>query len=305
MHQSPTTPSKPDYAATLDLQVAHCFAMAKYYPTMRGIALAKFLGSETDRGDFAFCPRDVLCCDGMPRIYLSVEDLTANGVPFDRPIEHVIFDGGSADPRPGCPVYQECLNRNRDLRRTRAMKELEIGPEFFAVHPDRMQRHIRLAVETYLTQREDLIAAGIGLVLQGSYGCGKTGALMYLAAELRCRGYFVLVSTMERVVNHLIREGEDAAEYRAQVLVIEEFEKGWSASEFPLEKVLGLVNERYKRRLPILCDSNTPLADVAKNDDRWAPLVSRWTQVESGDRQRMMWVKQPGTKDMRRDARWD
>ena len=287
-------PPEPAEALNLGrLRAEKAFFLRDHHEKLQIIAQGKFALSQDANGGFGLCPRDVLKCDGIPRVWLTTADMRDNGVPMDGPWLVCIMAGSSGSPQPGCRCYADCQDRNRKARFVKAMKDLGIGSNFWNINMDAMKSRLKLAVRQYLDNAESYVEAGIGMVLQGTVGVGKTAAMYYVASELRARGYGVMVSDMRTVMAQITSTPPDNSAFLPQVLCLDEIEKGWSSAQWTLDQFLALVNHRYEQRLPTLCTSNVRLAAAAQSDPRLVPVIDRWMQNEA-DCKRMIWVEQGG-----------
>ena len=119
----------------------------------------------------------------------------------------------------------------------------------------------------YVENFETLSAKGQGLLLYGSYGCGKTFASHQIANALIDKGYRVKALTLGTLLDHCHADGYPATYFnnlaRFDLVVLDNFD-----TDFPCKKmrrfVYGIINKLYEARTPFIITTNLK-AEVLKN----------------------------------------
>ena len=106
----------------------------------------------------------------------------------------------------------------------------------------------------------------IGLLLWGGVGAGKTFAAHCICNELlrRDQPVPVFVTSLSRVLNTGYDKSEAIQRIQKAPLVVFDDLGAERSSDYALETVFMLVNERYEARLPLIVTSNLNL-DELKN----------------------------------------
>jgi len=139
------------------------------------------------------------------------------------------------------------------------------------------------AVKKYADDFEEFKKDGIGLLLWGSCGTGKTYAACALANALIDKGISAKVTNFGRILNEL--QGTfDKQPYldelnRYSLLVIDDLgiER---TSEFSAEQMYGVIDNRYKSGLPLIITTNLDLHEMTKtNDIRYKRIYERILEV--------------------------
>ena len=126
----------------------------------------------------------------------------------------------------------------------------------------------------YIAKLEEMVLAGSGLLLFGNNGRGKTAALVWLAMQIRRRGYRVLYVETAKLKSYKIeRTRYDATQtiwermMEVDVLVLDDLGKGVSDSKgFMQELVDELVRTRGAHLRPTLISTNVAPAKLVKDD---------------------------------------
>jgi DNA replication protein DnaC len=160
------------------------------------------------------------------------------------------------------------------------------------------------AMKMYADNFSKYVDQGIGILLTGPYGGGKTYLAAALAHDLINRGVPVVFGTMITLLGKIKgtysgnRNQEDESEIletyaSVDLLIIDDLGKE-RVSEWSLEKLFSIVNERYENNLPIVLTSNYSMEtlidklsitkDGNKNSDVAESLVSRLYEMCRGIR---------------------
>ena len=129
-------------------------------------------------------------------------------------------------------------------------------------------------LKSYIDQLDEMIGSGSGIMLYGNNGRGKTGAVVWLAMQIRRRGYTVLYLESAKLKQHKIEKTPfDAVttlwerSMDVDVLVLDDFAKGVSDSKgFMQELVDELIRTRGAHLRSTLISTNVEPAKMVKDD---------------------------------------
>jgi DNA replication protein DnaC len=121
----------------------------------------------------------------------------------------------------------------------------------------------------YVEHRDELKTSGSGLLLWGDVGTGKSYMAACIANALIDRGASVRMTNFATIINDLFH-AEDKNEYirclcNYGLLIIDDLgiERN---SEYSLENVFNVIDQRYISGRPMIITTNMPLSDL-KNDN--------------------------------------
>lgn len=126
------------------------------------------------------------------------------------------------------------------------------------------------ACRRYAGKWDDMVKRNIGLLLWGDVGTGKTYAAHCICNELIKRDIPVFVTSFSRVLNSGFDKSEALRRIRETPLVCFDDLGAERSSEYALEAVFMMVDERYRARKPLIVTSNLTLEEMktAKDIDR-------------------------------------
>ncbi|MBE6070174.1 MAG: AAA family ATPase [Clostridium lundense] len=126
------------------------------------------------------------------------------------------------------------------------------------------------ACRRYAGKWDDMVKRDIGLLLWGDVGTGKTYAAHCICNELIKRDIPVFVTSFSRVLNSGFDKSETLRRIRETPLVCFDDLGAERSSEYALEAVFMMVDERYRARKPLIVTSNLTLEEMktAKDIDR-------------------------------------
>ncbi len=115
----------------------------------------------------------------------------------------------------------------------------------------------------YAENWETAKAQGIGLLLWGGTGNGKTFAAACIANSLIDRGVPAMITSFPRIIGAKFEERPQIMEdvRRYPLLVLDDFGTE-RATDFALETVYSVVDERYKSGKPLIVTTNLTLAEL-------------------------------------------
>ena len=156
------------------------------------------------------------------------------------------------------------------------------------------------AVKRYSDNFKKHADQGLGFMLSGSYGTGKTHLVAALAIDLINKGIPVVFGTMISLLGKIKQtyggswNQEDELEIietysSVDLLIIDDLGKE-RTSEWALEKLFSIVNSRYENNLPVIITTNYDLEGLVDklaingNSDIADSLVSRLHEMCVGIR---------------------
>lgn len=115
----------------------------------------------------------------------------------------------------------------------------------------------------YAENWETAKAQGIGLLLWGSTGNGKTYAAACIANSLIDRGVPAMITSFPRIIGAKFEDRPQIMEAirRYPLLVLDDLGVE-RATDFALETVYSVVDERYKTSMPLIVTTNLTLAEM-------------------------------------------
>lgn len=164
------------------------------------------------------------------------------------------------------------------------LERANIGRRYYGtkLHAINSEVEHRQKLLDYVASLPDVSKSGIGLLLLGGHGQGKTAAACRILAEAMARAplcaYFVLAQNLDHYAMHRDVKNEDGASIwklitrDAQFLVIDDLaaerDTAWTSQWIEL-----VLTERYHRMLPTIITSNSPEEGVTKRYPRVGNLV--------------------------------
>lgn len=125
--------------------------------------------------------------------------------------------------------------------------------------------------EKYVAHWQEMKHEGIGLLLWGDVGTGKTFMAACIANALISQGVPVMMTNFAKILNTMQQFGFDKNEYiadmnRHSLLIIDDLgiERG---TEFALEIVYNVIDSRYKTGKPLIVTTNLTMQQLAEPQD--------------------------------------
>ena len=112
------------------------------------------------------------------------------------------------------------------------------------------------ACRRYADKWDKMAKKNFGLVLWGGVGTGKTYAAHAIANELILRDIPVFVTSLSRVLNSGFDKSEALRRIREAPLVVFDDLGAERSSEYALETVFMMVDERYRAHKPLIVTTN-------------------------------------------------
>lgn len=109
---------------------------------------------------------------------------------------------------------------------------------------------------------DEVYKRGAGLLLWGAVGCGKTFAAHCIANELIKRDIPVFITSLSRVLNSGFDKTEVLRRIHETPLVVFDDLGAERTSEYALETIFMLVDERYRSEKPLIITTNLTLNDL-------------------------------------------
>ena len=170
----------------------------------------------------------------------------------------------------------ECREQRMNRRRTRGVASV-IPKKFRGVSFDRPPVNTeidRMAVritESYVEHLDENLEKGRGLWFMGSTGTGKTTLSMLISSHALSAGYSVAIYTMPKLLARIrgTYEREDGDDNylqffdrlsRVDLLHIDDF-GAEKRSEWVIEQLYAILNERYEQQRSIIATTNLSFED--------------------------------------------
>ena len=141
------------------------------------------------------------------------------------------------------------------------------------------ERNLKIC-RRYVDKFDLMLEKNQGLLFWGGVGTGKTFAAACIANALLSRMVPVVMTSFVRLIDLIQRGNESDVAIinrinRAKLVVFDDLGAERS-TEYALEKVYSIVDERYRKKLPSIFTTNLSLADMeADSDVRYARIYDR------------------------------
>ena len=116
----------------------------------------------------------------------------------------------------------------------------------------------------YADRWDDMYAQNSGLLLWGNTGNGKTYAAACIANRLIDRGVPAMITSFPRILNAGWDKREIAEQMRHYQLLIIDDLGAERNSDYALETVYMVIDERYKAKKPLIVTTNLTLEEICK-----------------------------------------
>lgn len=116
----------------------------------------------------------------------------------------------------------------------------------------------------YVTNWETMYADNNGLLFWGNTGNGKTFAAACIANELIDRGIPTMITSFPRILNAGWDRREIAEQMKFYPLLVIDDLGAERSSEYALETVYMVIDERYKAKKPLIVTTNLTLDEICK-----------------------------------------
>ena len=166
---------------------------------------------------------------------------------------------------------QETEDEQRRIRKLKAngIQEKHLLDWKFDIAED--NEHIRKAKQ-YVENWKKVKAENLGLLLWGEVGTGKSFAAACIANALLDAGIPVLMTNFSKILNQMgAMYSDERYQYIAsfshfQLLIIDDLgiERN---TEYALEQVYAVIDERYKSGLPVIITTNLTLSEIRNPAD--------------------------------------
>ena len=174
----------------------------------------------------------------------------------------------------------ELVERQRKIRQLKAtgIQEKHLLEWNFAVAED--NKDIQMA-KRYVEQWKKVKAENLGLLLWGDVGTGKSFVAACIANALLEQGIPVLMTNFSKILNQMgTMYSEERYRYIASfsnysLLILDDLGIERS-TEYALEQVYAVIDERYKSGLPVIITTNLKIAEIRNPQDvAYARIYSR------------------------------
>lgn len=165
----------------------------------------------------------------------------------------------------------ELVERQRKIRQLKAtgIQEKHLLEWNFAVAED--NKDIQMA-KRYVEQWKKVKAENLGLLLWGDVGTGKSFVAACIANALLDQGIPVLMTNFSKILNQMgAMYSEERYRYIASfsnysLLILDDLGIERS-TEYALEQVYAVIDERYKSGLPVIITTNLKIAEIRNPQD--------------------------------------
>lgn len=135
------------------------------------------------------------------------------------------------------------------------LERMNLPEEYWTVKVNGVAESVRSTVARYLTNIDDMMARGAGLLIMGPRGVGKTAIAGIIAKEARSRGYTVFYTRIwelrEMLRSRIWFDDEGSISDRTRevaVLVLDDLrEEDTTERFFPLSEIQELIRHRNSR----------------------------------------------------------
>lgn len=136
---------------------------------------------------------------------------------------------------------------------------------------DGSNEKIMSAMKNYVSNFDDLLKQGKGLLLFGTVGTGKTYAAACIANALIDKGYPVLMTDFARIANTVGGMFEGKQEYydslnRFPLLILDDL-AAERKTEYMQEIVYNVIDSRYRAGLPLIVTTNLTSEELKHPSD--------------------------------------
>jgi DNA replication protein DnaC len=176
-----------------------------------------------------------------------------------------------------CDCRKKELNEYKEVEKAQEREKIKkvcfmmsnMGSWTFA-NDDNENAEISNAMKNYADNFAEFKKSGIGLLLFGTVGTGKTFYAACIANELIDKGYTVLMTNFARLINQLQGKFEGRQEYidslnDYSLLIIDDLGAERS-SEYMQETVFNIIDARYRAGLPFIITTNLTLEEIANTE---------------------------------------
>lgn len=135
-------------------------------------------------------------------------------------------------------------------------------------HADRKNENV---ARKYVENFDAMLKQGTGLLLCGQVGTGKSFLAAAIANELISQGTPCLMTNFSRIISRISEKFGGDQKYldnlnRFDLLVIDDL-GAERDSEFTWEKVMNVIDSRYRAGLPLIVTTNLPMRDLSDPSD--------------------------------------
>lgn len=158
------------------------------------------------------------------------------------------------------PIYQELHNRALDNCR------FDNADENIYIHK----------CKEFADNWKQIKPEGIGLLLCGPVGCGKTYAAACIANDLASKGEAVLLTSFPAILKTQLPINDIVKQQQAYDLIVVDDFGSERDTDYAIEIVYQFINERYATKKPLIITTNLSPKDLENQPDmRYRRIYSR------------------------------
>ena len=176
--------------------------------------------------------------------------------------------------------YQEEMQRIKRRRDASMMESKYLGARFSAYQTGPGNERAFRTARSYAYKFDTMLQENQGLIFYGPVGTGKSFTAACIANELMDRNISVIMTSFVKILQNI--QGPDCDEARyiamlnsAKLLILDDLGIERS-TEYALEQVYAVIDERYKSGLPVIITTNLKIAEIRNPQDVvYARIYSR------------------------------
>lgn len=162
------------------------------------------------------------------------------------------------------PVYEELNNRTLD------------GCRFSTAEDNIYLQKCKEFADNWA----EIKGEGVGLLLSGPVGCGKTYAAACIANELKARGEGVLITSFPSILKSQLPINDIVRQSQAYDLIVVDDLGAERDTDYAVEIVYQFINERYATHKPMIITTNLAPKDMENQTDmRYKRIYSRVLEI--------------------------
>lgn len=240
---------------------------------------------EQHNGDFVNGEGILVCgrCLQPRQAIMSLSSTNARGETIKVPLKVACECKCEKDQRKSEELHEK---REKDMELVGKLKELSLmEAKFVDVRFGTLEitkfneRNLKLC-KRYATRFDDMAEKCQGLLMWGNIGTGKSFAAAAIANYLIARKVPVIMTSFNKILKEIdsnrSEESAISAKLRRAKLVIFDDLGAERSTDYAIEKVYNIVDERYRMKLPMILTTNLTIGEMkSETDIRYARIYDR------------------------------